>query len=351
MKKSFAPGGNIQRNLIVAAICIIAIFLAGTIGYRMIEKNWSLLDAIYMTAITLTTVGYTDNPCNDQISSARKIFTIFLIVVGIAVFAYGIGNAMAFIVEGQLSETLRRKKMDNEIARMKNHYIVCGAGDTGIHTINEFLKMESNFIVIEQDESRLKHILESREKLLYIQGDATDDEVLLKAGIEKATGLVTCLAEDKDNLFVVISARSINPKLKIASKATDEMAKKKILRAGANEVIMPDFLGGLKLASLVLRPKVVSFLDIMLYKEAATRFSEATISEGSQLVGISLEEAQIPNRTGLLVVAVQKAEDDNFIYNPRPIIQLDSGDTLIVIGDVKQVRKLKKLANDPTLDD
>lgn len=339
---------NIQRNLIVAIICIIAVFLSGIIGYRIIEKNWSFLDSIYMTAITLTTVGYSDYHSDYRISNAGRIFTILLIVVGIGVFTYSIGNAMALIVEGQLSETLRRKKMDNEISRMKNHYIICGAGDTGIHAIDEFLKMKSTFVVVEQDESRLNYLLESRDKLLYIQGDATDDEVLLKAGVERAAGLVTCLSADKDNLFVVISARPLNSKLRIVSKAIDDAARRKILRAGANEVIMPDFLGGLKLASLVFRPAVTSFLDIMLYEKAVIRFSEAMISEGSQLLGTTLLDAQIPDRTELLIVAVQKAGDDNFIYNPKPTIELNLGDTLIVIGDVDQVRKLKKLAKDPT---
>lgn len=333
---------RLPKKLVFPIIALAILFCTGIIGYIIIEK-WSLLTAIYMTIITLTTVGYGDLGMSD----AGRTFTVIFIIVGISIFAYGLSSMVAFIIEGELSDALRRKKMENAISKLRNHYIICGAGDTGIHIIKEFAQMKTNFVVIEQDSERIQHLLETHE-FLYIEGDSTNDETLLKAGIDKATGLVICLSDDKNNLFVVLSARELNPNLKIISKAVELSAREKLHKAGADEVILPDAIGGLRMASVILRPKVVSFIDTMLrHQDGTTRFSEATLGEGCEFIGSTLMDAQIPQRTELLVLAIYNAAEGRFIYNPKSDALLNLGDALVVIGDVDRIYKLRKLTKDP----
>jgi len=339
-------GMNFYRNILISIILLLVVFFIGIFGYIIIEKNFSFLDAVYMTAITLTTVGYSDDKITTE---AGKIFTIIIIIVGIGVFAYCVSSAIAFIIEGQLTDILKRRKMEKQVEGLKKHYIICGAGDTGIHVIDELIKMKKNFVVIEQDSERLQRLLQSYE-FLYIQEDATSDETLLKAGVDRATGLIASLSGDKDNLFVVLSARELNPDLRIVSKAVEEGAFQKIRKSGADDIIFSDAIGGLRMASSMIRPNVVNFLDTMLkHQDETTRFAEVTIGEGSEFIDLTLKDAKIRQRTELLVIAIRKAGGNNFIYNPKPEILLNSEDTLIVIGDINQIQKLKKLAKDPTM--
>jgi len=318
----------------------------GVLGYIIIEDNLSLLDAIYMTAITLTTVGYSDERIS---TNGGRIFTIIIIIVGIGIFAYCISSAVAFIIEGELTDILKNRKMEKQIEKLKSHCIICGAGDTGINVIDEFVKMNKSFVVIEEDNERLLRLLKSYT-FPYIQGDATNDETLLKAGVERATGLIASLSDDKDNLFVVLSARQLNPSMRIISKAIEEGAYQKLRKAGADDVIFPDAIGGLRMASSMIRANVVNFLDVMLrHQNETTRFSEVTIGRNSVLIGSTLINAKIPQKTELLVIAIQKAGENRFTYNPKPETKFTPGDNLIVIGDINQVQKLMQLAKDPTM--
>lgn len=330
-----------QRNLIIAIICFVIIFVVGIVGYATIEK-WSILKSVFMTAITLTTIGYSDY----GMSNTGRIFTLILILGGLSIFAYSFGTATAFIVEGHLGYLIRRRKMDKEIDKLSNHYIVCGIGDTGIHIINELIKVEKDFVVVDVDQDRIEEISKDN-KILYIIGDAANDEILLKAGIKKAIGLAASLPEDKDNLFVVLTARSLNENLLIVSKAVEDTSIEKIKKAGADRIISPNQLGGLKLASMLVRPNVVDFLDIMLRGLETTRFEEAILGENTELVGITLKEAKIPDRTNLVVVAVRCADSKEFIYNPNAELKLNAGDSLVVIGTTPQLEKLRKLTKDP----
>jgi len=330
-----------QRNLVIAVIAFLLVLIIGIVGYATIEK-WSILKSAFMTAITLTTIGYSDY----ELSDSGKIFTLILIVIGLSIYAYALGNVTAFIVEGHLGYYIRRRKMDKEISKLKNHYIVCGAGDTGIHIINELIKVDKDFVVIDLDEKRIEEISKDN-RILYIIGDAANDEILLKAGIEKANGLAASLPEDRDNLFVVLTARSLNENLLIVSKAVEESSIEKIKKAGANKIISPNFLGGLKLASMLLRPNVVEFLDIMLYSLKITRFEEAILGEKSELVGMTLKEAKIPERTDLVVVAVRRSDNKEFIYNPKADQKLSAGDSLVVIATNKQLEHIRKITKDP----
>ncbi len=329
-----------HRMILIAILSLCVLFLIGVIGYSIIEPEWSLSDALFMTVITLTTVGYDDL----GMSHNARVFTILLILGGIGIFLFAVGTLTSFIIEGQLNRLLRRRRMDKTIEQLKDHYIVCGAGDTGIHVIEEFLKMGTPFVVIDMDSERMQRLLETR-RFLYIHGDATHDETLIAAGIKHARGLVTALSADKDNLFVIVSARELNPDLRIVSKAVDETACQKLRRAGANDIVQPDYIGGLRIASVLLRPQVVQFLDMMLGEQEHTRFDEAIIQEGSELVGKTLAEAEIPKRTGLLVVALRRAGEQRFIYNPRRDLVLHASDVLVVIGEQKAIRKLHRFTD------
>ncbi len=336
---------NYQRKIIIAFAMIVGLLLTGTIGYLALERDnpqrgWHLLDAIYMTVITLTTAGHEDL----EMSDSGRVFTILLLIGGIGVFTYSVTIATAFLIEGQLQSFFRQQKMIRTVDKLSNHYIVCGLGDTGVHVLDEMLKAEVDFVGIEFEEERLTHLSDTRN-FLYLHGDATDDELLTRAGIERAKGLVTCLSRDQDNLFVVISARKINPRLRIASKAVEDNSPGKLITAGADEVVLPDHIGGLRLASGILQPQLVGFLENITQNQDGARFTESIIQEGAALDGISLKAASIPEQAGLVVIAIHD-NDGTFLYNPPGDKKIAAGDALLVIANQKQLQTLHKLTGD-----
>ncbi len=329
------PKSRITNILLVLAVVIIT----GITGYMIIEK-WTFVDSAYMTVITLSSVGFREV---HPLSATGRVFTIFLILGGLGTLFYGISLITEFIAEGGLHELLRRRKMNKLISQLNDHYIICGAGDTGRSTIDEFVKTRSNFVVIEPDIEQIKKI-DGSDSLPYVEDDPTKDDTLLKAGIKKAKGLISTLPSDKDNLFVVLSARALNPRLRIVSQAIEEDSKPKLLKAGADSVVLPNVIGGLRMASEVLRPAVVTFLDFMIRgKEMTLRVEEAKISSGSSFIGKTLGEAEVPRKTGLIVVAIKDSGDGSYHYNPGASTKLKKDDILIVMGDVEQIRKLKEL--------
>ncbi|MCY3552709.1 MAG: potassium channel protein [Candidatus Poribacteria bacterium] len=336
---------NYQRKILIAPILLVSLIVTGTVGYLFLERDnpegeWELLDAVYMTVITLTTVGYG----NMGMSDAGRVFTLFLLIGGFGVFTYCVTIATAFLIEGQLQSFFRQQKMIRTVDKLFNHYIICGLGDTGVHVLDEMLKAEVDFVGIEVEEERLIHLSDTRN-FLYLQGDATDDELLMRAGIERAQGLVTCLSRDQDNLFVVISARKLNPRLKIASKAVEDNSPGKLITAGADEVVLPDHIGGLRLASGILQPQLVGFLESMTQNRQGAQFTESIIQKDSPLDGISLKAASIQEQTGLVVVAIQDS-DGAFLYNPPGDKKMVAGDALLVIASQKQLHTLHKLTGD-----
>lgn len=336
---------NYQRKILIALTLLMGLFVTGTVGYLFLERDnpereWELLDAVYMTVITLTTVGYG----NMGMSDAGRVFTMFLLIGGIGVFTYSVTIATAFLIEGQLQSFFRQQKMIRNVDKLLNHYIICGLGDTGVHVLDEMLKAEVDFVGIELEEERLIHLSDTRD-FLYLQGDATDDELLMRAGIERAQGLVTCLSRDQDNLFVVISARKLNPRLKIASKAVEDNSPGKLITAGADEVVLPDHIGGLRLASGILQPQLVGFLENMTQNRQGAQFTESIIQKDAPLDGISLKAASIQEQTGLVVVAIQ-GSDGAFLYNPPGDKKIVAGDALLVIANQKQLHTLHKLTGD-----
>ncbi|MDE0301286.1 MAG: potassium channel protein [Candidatus Poribacteria bacterium] len=334
-----------KRHLFLAFSALICVFLTGVVGYTITEQNhapdkWSVFDSIFMTVITLTTVGYDDG----KMSESGRVFTVFLLIGGFGVCAYSISSATAFIIEGQLHEIFRRRKMRNSIDRLSNHYIICGLGDTGVHSLDELLQMEVEFVGIEREDSRIAQLLETRD-FLYVAGDATDDEVLHRAGVDRARGLISSLSRDQDNLFTVLSAKQLNPNLRVVSKAVEDNSPPKLLKAGAADVVLADQIGGVRLASRVMRPDVVDLLDIMIKHQEATRFTQSVIRKNSRLIGLTLDEANIQDRTGLVTVAIRN-RNGRFEYNPPADWALEQGDAFIVIADNERLQKLHELTGD-----
>ena len=336
---------NYQRKILFALVMLFGLLVIGTVGYMVLEKDnpqhgWQLLDAIYMTVITLTTAGHDDL----EMSDSGRIFTILLLIVGIVVFTYSVTIATAFLIEGQLQSFFRQQKMIRTVHKLSDHYIICGLGDTGVHVLDEMLKAEVDFVGIESEEERLIHLTDTRN-FPYLHGDATDDELLMRAGIERARGLVTCLSRDQDNLFIVISARKLNPHLRIASKAVEDNSAGKLIIAGADEVVLPDHIGGLRLASGILQPHLVGFLDNITQNQDGAQFTESVIQREAPLDGISLKAGNIREQTGLVVIAIRD-NDGTFLYNPPGDKKMIAGDALLVIANRKQLQILHKLTGD-----
>lgn len=322
-----------SRLHIVYAIAIIfVVILIGTIGYTILE-GWTPADSLYMTIITMTTVGYSEV---HPLTEAGRLFTMGLIIISIGIAGYTFSALTAFIVEGEIRLILRGRKMDKQIANLHHHIILCGMGRTGLHIAEEFVRTHTPFVVIEQAPEALEEA-EHITNLLYLKQDATQDETLLAAGIKQARGLVTTLAEDKDNVFVVLCARSLNPKLRIISRLVEEKNADLLHKAGADHTVSPDAIGGIRMASVMLRPTVVSFLDEMLRVTGQSlRMEEMQVDDFPVLLDRSLGEINIRKRTGTLVVAI-KSQTQGYQFNPGAQTILHSGDVLIVMGTEEQL--------------
>ena len=334
-----------KRQVLIALILLLSLFLTGTIGYLIIERNnptekWNLLDAIYMTVITLTTVGYE----NLAMSDTGRIFTLFLLIGGLGVFTYSMTIATTFLIQGQLHNFFREKKMIRTIDKLANHYVICGLGDTGVHVLDEMLKADVDFVTIEREEQRIIQISDTRD-FMCLHGDATDDELLKRAGITRANGLITCLSRDQDNLYVVISARKINPRLKIISKGVENNSPSKLITAGADEVVLPDRIGALRLAAGLLRSHLIDLLENITENQQGPQLTKSIIQEGSDFDGISLKAANIKEKTGLTLIAIQD-KAGTFFYNLPRNKNIEAGDTLLFIADQRQIQTLHKLTGD-----
>lgn len=332
----------IHKRIKKIILILLLIFLCGIFGYMIIEK-WSFHESLYMTIITLTTVGFKEVK---PLSYAGRYFTIFILIIGFSVILYGLGTVTAFFVEGELMGIIRRRKMEKKIKKLNKHYIICGSGLMGRHVVNEFVKTKRQFVVIEKREDEIKLLLEKFNNVLHLKGDASSDSLLIKAGIKKARGLITTFASDKENLFVVLTARSLNSNLRIVTRMVEEESEHKLYTGGANAVVCAHSIGGMRMASEMLRPSVVSFLDVMLRaKDRVLRIEEAVIEKDSKFDGITLMEANIPKKTGLIVIAIKNSITGEYIYNPHSDLKLKFKDVLIMLGKVDQVKKLKEFTS------
>jgi voltage-gated potassium channel len=337
---------EIRERLTFPVSLLVTILIVGTAGFKIIGwREWGWLDCAFMTAITLTTVGYGDALGVGQHPGAT-VFTIIIMFVGMGIVLYNVSTITAFLVEGGLTLLFKERRMLKEISGMRDHYIVAGAGSTGIHVVDEMHKTGAKFVVIEGNADKIAHMEDTYKGLRYIQGDATDDANLINAGVERAKGLVACLSNDKDNLYITVSAKSLNPRLTVVARAIRTDMKEKFLRVGANYVVSPNQIGGMRMASEILRPHVVTFLDRMLRaKDSSIRIGEVAVEAGSRLDGKALKNSRIPEETGLLVIAVQPSEEEDAIYNPKADQVLKKGCVIIVIGSYKALQKLQSMAS------
>ncbi|MEP7167977.1 MAG: potassium channel protein [Bacteroidota bacterium] len=325
------------KKLFIAAGLIIFIIVFGTAGYMLIE-NYRLLDAFYMTVITSASVGFREvNPLSD----AGKIFTCVLIIMSLVTLGYSISVITTYIIEGELQLYFKNKKVKTEINKLDRHVIVCGFGRNGRQATEQLKSGDKNFLVIENNPETIEN-LRADGTILFLEGDATKDEVLIEAGISKAEALITALPHDADNVFVVLTAREMNPKLKIISRASDDASENKLKRAGANNVIMPDKIGGTHMAALVTKPDVLEFLDYITGK-INIRLEEIFYSNLSdRLKNKTIRELEIRNKTGANIIGFKKG-DGEYIINPDPDTVMQQDSKLFVLGTQEQVTKLLQI--------
>ncbi|MBP1686417.1 MAG: Potassium channel protein [Deltaproteobacteria bacterium] len=322
-----------MRPAVRAALLLVSIFIAGTIGFLIIGgAKHTLLDAIYMTTITLTTVGFEEAiRINDR--PGAQIFTVLLLLFGTGTFVYFFSNLTAFLVEGTLGRVFWRRRMIRKIDQIRDHVVVCGAGHTGEHVVRELHETGRPFVVVDPNEDRIRE-LQARfgGEFPAVVGDATDDEVLTAAGLPQARGLVACVSADKDNVLVTFTARSLNPRARIVARCRDIRTEAKLIRAGADAVVSPDRIGGLRLASEMLRPTVVSFLDIMLRDtDRRWRVEEVTVGAGSQLDGLTVESLHGRKIADCVVLALH-SPDGNWLYNPGADLVLRPNTGIVFMG-------------------
>lgn len=316
-----------KKRVIIVLTLLFLLITIGTVGY-MALINVSFVDALYMTIITISTVGYGEV---GKMTEDAKIFSIFIIFGGITVVGYALSNLISIFVEGILNQAWKVKRMESKIEKLQDHYIICGAGQTGRNVIKSFEESNKSFVVIEKGEERYRELLE--EDVLVIQGDATHEEVLEKARIDSALGLVSTVSTDADNLFIVLTARHMKEDLYIVSRAIDERSNYKLKKAGANNTVSPNEIGGNRMAALAMKPQVISFLDMITRAgEIVLDLENVSISKGSIMEGRSLREVKIPEATGLIVLAIKKENAEKFNFNPNSGEILELNDTLIVLG-------------------
>jgi voltage-gated potassium channel len=338
---------HIRRRLQLAVILLLAMLTVSVAGYRLLGgPSVSFLNALYMAVITFAGVGYGE-VVDTSHNPVLRLFNIVVVFFGVTIMVYVFSVVTAFLVEGELTHIFWRRKMEKKISELKQHYIVCGLGDTGRYVIEELRKTSSPHVVIEHSEEVLARYREQAgngRELLSVTGDATDEEVLNAAGLERAQGLIAAMAADKDNLVITVMVRQKNPRIRIVARCTDLRFTDKLLRAGANSIVSPNRIGGLRLASEVLRPHVVSFLDLMLKEQTRTLRIEEIEVGPSSWVEKKVSDLELKTRYGLLLLAVKDAGGATYWANPPENLILRQGTVLIVMGDVAQIRKARSEA-------
>ncbi len=325
-------------KLYVALGLILAIISIGISGFIIIE-HYTFLEAFYMTIITIATVGFQEvRPLSDS----GKIFTAFLIITSFGTFAYAITAITKYVVEGEFNYYYKFYKVNNTISKLSNHVVICGYGRNGKQAATVLQSNNRPFVIIEKSDTLVEQVRE--HGFLCIQGDCTQDEILMKTGIVNASALITTLPIDADNLFVVLTARSINPKLTIISRASDDNSDKKLKIAGANNVIMPDRIGGAHMASLVIKPDVIEFLDHITGQGGPNiNLEEIVFNElPEHLRNHTIKDLEIRNKSGANIIGFKTASGE-YVINPTPETKIIPDAKLFVLGTAEQVAKLREL--------
>lgn len=326
------------KHLILSLLLTLLISIVGTTGYMMIE-GWDLLDSMYMTVITLTTVGYGEV---HAVSRAGRIFTMLLVLFGVGFCLYVAGAMVQFMVEGRIRAILGRRRLDKKIGRLKNHHIVCGYGRIGrVLCKNLIGKKEFDLVVLESNKDLIPVMEE--DGVLYLHGDAIDEENLIRAGIKTAKGLVAVLATDAENVFLVLTARQLNPHLHITARSSRNETVSKLIAAGANNVVSPYDIGAISMAQRILKPTVTSFLDLAFAEQRKDiKMEEIPVSSSSSLINIMLKDSGIRQKFNLIIIAIKKP-DGSMLFNPSFETKIEAGDTVIAVGEDSNLQKLEKI--------
>lgn len=323
------------KKLQLALFALLAIVAYGTLGFTFIE-DYRPLEAIYMTAITLSTVGFGEvRELDDQ----GRIFAITLIVLGVSLGAFTASVIGQMVLEGQLREIYGRRKMQKRIARLSGHSIIAGYGRVGRRVAREFFRKQEPFVVIEIDDQALEHV--DRDGALFVQGTATDDDVLRRAGVERAKTLITTLPDEAQNVYITLTARYMNRDLQIIARADVEDGEKKLIRAGANHVVSPHVLGGQRMAMASLRPNVVDFMHTTALGEGGLSIEEMVIPEGCRLAGKTLVDSRLKQEFNVTLIGIKK-QDKKMTIAPGPNTTLDEGDILVLVGPTEDLERLSQ---------
>ncbi|MEN6521489.1 MAG: potassium channel protein [Armatimonadota bacterium] len=314
------------KRLRLALLALLVLVALGTIGYKLIE-GWSTLNALYMTVITLATVGYKEVA---PLSPQGKVFTIILISFGVSIVFWAVASLFEIVISEQLWHTLMRRRMENQISKLQDHYIICGYGRMGQEIAKVFSNSNVPYAVVEINPEQLPRLIEQNTP--FIEGNASDDKILLAAGIKRAKGLVTVAASDEENVFITLTARGLSPNLFIVARSIREENEDKLRRAGANRVMSPYISGGRRMAFAALRPQVLEFLDAAIRADDMTfELDDVDITSKSPFVGKRINESRIRETSGAMILAV-RSSNGPLNYNPKPDTVLLDGDTLILIG-------------------
>ena len=335
---------DLQRRVAFAAVMLLGIFLVGVVGYRIIGSpahGW--LDAIYMTTVVLTTTGLREVVPTESASGAA--FTTLLLIFGATAAVYTLSMITAFIVEGDLTKGFRRRRMQKRIDAMHDHFIVCGAGQTGTSVIRELSGADRPCVAIEHNQQHIAALEGAFPDVAVLHGDCSDDETLTKAGVQRAAGIVVCTDDDKNALVTTVLARQLNPRLRVVARATNDKAASRLRQAGADGVVSPAQIGGTRLANELLRPGVVSFFDQMLRDtNQDLRLEDVPVTAVSSLAGQEITSLKLHEYgTGLLLLAV-RTRDGDYLFNPPATTRVHPGSHLIAMGDSPSMQRLRAIA-------
>lgn len=337
---------ELRRRLFKSFLAVVVVVTIGTGWlYTLGYPDYTILDCLYQVLVIITTLGIDQLDGLGAGKASYQIFSMVLLCSGITTFLYFASTLTAVILEGDLQDYVRRNRMRKRIEELRDHVIVCGVGTTGRHVVAELVTTGTPFVMVDSDEARLESIaveLGDRD-LLRVEGDATDDDTLERAGIERCAGLVSCLPDDRDNLFLVVSARDANPRARIVARAVEQRAGHMLRKAGAHAVVSPNYLGGQRLVSEMIRPHVVEFLDEMLLeRDKNLRLGEIEIPEDSPNVGKKLRDVPIRARSNALVLAIRNTRKGTYQYNPGPDTLMEPGTVLIVLGPMDEMESLEQ---------
>ena len=333
MEASLVP----NKNLKIALLGLFSLFIIGTIGFHIIE-GWSLIESLYTTVITLSTVGYGDfYPETEK----GRIFTIILIIFGVGTMLYTVVLFTETMVEARFRSILGRGRLEKMLKKLNDHYIICGCGRIGYLICKELTAEKIDFVVVDNNPETIQKIEE--EGFIYYKGDASQDKTLIAAGIKRAKGIVCALPTDPENLYVILTAKELNPNIYILSRSEEMESEHRLLRAGADRVMSPYTLGGMRMAMAITKPAMLDFIEITTRRQSLElRMEELEICDGSPFIGKSLEESEIRARHGLIIVAVKK-DTGKMIFNPLANYIISNGDKLIALGEDENVSRFAKV--------